>query len=133
MYIVVLFDVPQTVRVWSAVSGNQLCSVAMGSSTSVISLSYSQGHFVCSYGPTIVLYQLDTASDSYHAEMIRTFEEHNGRYDIDLCTRHILAFIIMRSGFISFSLKIAVILLSVCHMYMCSTDVCLQLNIRSLQ
>ena len=70
----------QTVKLWSVDSGEELKSVHVSNSTSVMAVSYNQGFFACSFAETILLYAWDGES----AKKVRSFEEHKKRYTLGI-------------------------------------------------
>ena len=66
----------QSVRLWSAGSGDQKKVIWASQSTSIMAVSYSHGYFACSYGATVSLYQLHHDRPTVH---IHTYQEHKKR------------------------------------------------------
>ncbi|KAL5010050.1 hypothetical protein ScPMuIL_012355 [Solemya velum] len=65
----------KTVRMWDSTSGECMKVIWVSPTTSIMSVSYSRGHFVCAYGNTICLYNVETA------KLIRAFHEHEKRIE----------------------------------------------------
>ncbi|WAR08581.1 hypothetical protein MAR_018539 [Mya arenaria] len=49
----------QSVRIWNIENGRCLRWISVSQTTSVMSVSYSQGHVACSYGETICVYRVE--------------------------------------------------------------------------
>ena len=67
----------QTVRLWSVVTGVALKVILVSETASVMAVSYSQGHFACSYGGKITLYKYNNSTRT--AKVIRSYHEHRQR------------------------------------------------------
>jgi len=49
----------QSVRIWNKETGRCLRWINVSQSTSIMSVSYSQGYLACSYGETICVYKVE--------------------------------------------------------------------------
>ena len=62
---------------WDIASGKQLRSIIPSYSTSIMSVSYSQGVLACAFGKTIALYK---CGSNEKMKLLRTVSEHDNRY-----------------------------------------------------
>ncbi|XP_013398191.1 F-box/WD repeat-containing protein 7 isoform X2 [Lingula anatina] len=65
----------RSVKIWDLQAGKCKKTIWVSPTTSIMSVSYSQGFIACSYGEVICLYKLEGAS------LIKTFEEHQKRIE----------------------------------------------------
>ncbi|ESO89189.1 hypothetical protein LOTGIDRAFT_154278 [Lottia gigantea] len=65
----------RSVRIWETMTGTCRKVVWVSPSTSIMSVSYSQGYFSCCYGETICLYRVEGA------KLINTYLEHHKRVE----------------------------------------------------
>ncbi|KAH9519421.1 hypothetical protein Btru_075494 [Bulinus truncatus] len=63
----------KTVRLWDKCSGQLLKCVWVSPNNSIMTISYSQGYFVCAYESTVCLYK--------GSKLVRTFGEHRQRVE----------------------------------------------------
>nr|KAI8742362.1 F-box protein MET30 [Biomphalaria glabrata] len=63
----------KTVRLWDKNSGQPIKCVWVSPNNSIMTISYSQGYFVCAYDLTICLYK--------GSKVVRTFDEHRQRVE----------------------------------------------------
>lgn len=71
----------QSVRIWNIETGRCLRWISVSQTTSIMSVSYSQGHLACSYGETICVYKVEGPT-----KLIRKYldivNEHQKRWGV---------------------------------------------------